>query len=258
MTVPCGKCVSCRVAKAREWATRMLHERDQYEKSVFITLTYNDQHIPKNQSINKEEVQRFIKRLRKKVKLKLKYYACGEYGDQSERPHYHAIIFNIGIKDTQIIKDAWQEKGHVYVGTVTYDSARYVADYIQKKYAGRTSEVPPDARQRPFMLSSQGIGKEYALNNKEQLTDMLSCTVYGKNVGMPRYYKKILKIDEQLLIDAAKERQKELRNKYVKKGYKIDIQEGVYSGELCQDINKSYIQADKNIKAKKNLKDSKL
>ena len=86
----------CRIALSREWATRVLHESDYWDHSCFTTLTYNNEHLPKDGSLHKDELQKFFKRLRKYLgDRKMKYFACGEYGDEGHRPHYHAILFGI-------------------------------------------------------------------------------------------------------------------------------------------------------------------
>ena len=209
LSVPCGKCVMCRIALSREWATRVLHESDYWDQSCFTTLTYNNEHLPKDGSLHKDELQKFFKRLRKYLGLrKMKYFACGEYGDEGHRPHYHAILFGIGLSDSdqQLIRDAWPF-GFVKSGTVTYDSARYVADYVFKKYSGTKKEEYYGTRQVPFRVSSQGLGLRFALDNQDQIVKNLNITVRGQNVGLPKYYVKKLAIDvESRLPDIIKRR----------------------------------------------------
>ena len=92
--LPCGKCLDCKLDYGRQWAIRCLHEKKMHERSCFITLTYDNNNLPNPPTVAKEELQKFFKRLRKKlVKEKIRYFACGEYGSQNFRPHYHAIIF---------------------------------------------------------------------------------------------------------------------------------------------------------------------
>jgi len=184
----------CRIAHAREWSTRILHEMDYHADSVFVTLTYNPENAPQFNSLEKASLQRFWKRLRKSLdERKIMYYACGEYGEQSARPHYHAIIFGISNRpeDVETIQKAWPY-GFIKCGTVTYDSARYVADYIQKKYSGHLAEEVYDKsnRERPFAVMSRGIGEKYVMDNQEKLISTMSITVHGAEVGLPRYYQK--------------------------------------------------------------------
>ena len=101
MTVPCGKCIACRKAKAREWTLRMLHELDTSRDATFLTLTYDDDslHVSPNTgfaSLCKRDLQLFFKRLRRALPgLPLRYFSVGEYGDNTLRPHYHAIMYNL-------------------------------------------------------------------------------------------------------------------------------------------------------------------
>lgn len=127
--VPCGNCIECRLEKSRQWAVRLMHEAQMHEQNTFITLTYNDENLPKNQSIDVREFQLFMKRLRKTHKQPIRYFHCGEYGQRCKicnyskpiclkqgqedykphqfhsgigRPHYHALLFGIEFKDKQL------------------------------------------------------------------------------------------------------------------------------------------------------------
>lgn len=197
---PCGKCVACRRSRTREWANRCIHELSFWKESIFLTLTYDDEHYPENGSLSKEDARNFLKRLRKSLEPKLiKYFGCGEYGEKYERPHYHFILFGVSTADKcfKFLRkqgdknlyslSAW-EKGIIYVGNVNYKSCAYVAGYIQKKlgvskYVGR---IPP------FQMQSQGLGKRYALKEAGRLSKDLSFTMNGAKCSLPRYYKKVL------------------------------------------------------------------
>lgn len=214
--VPCGNCLSCRLARSREWSVRILHEMTYHKKSCFATLTYSDECLPLDNSLSKDVLQKFFKRLRKEVdkkNVKLKYYACGEYGDAFGRPHYHAIIFGLGLQDRKTIADAWGF-GFVKLGTVTYQSARYVANYIQKKYNGRLADQTYGDKQIPFQLCSQGLGKSWALDNEENLRENLGTTIEGTEVGLPRYYRKVLGITSEDLAKKALDSKKEVEDYY--------------------------------------------
>ena len=168
MQVPCGRCIACRVSRTREWALRLTHELEECPDASFITLTYKD--LPENASISKREVQLFFKRLRKSSDKKLRYYACGEYGGRFGRPHYHAIVYGL-LPDQEtraLVKDTWG-LGLVHVGSVTYDSCRYVAQYIQKKIVGRDAAAEYGDREAPFALMSKKIGQKYALKRADQI-----------------------------------------------------------------------------------------
>lgn len=113
--IPCGNCIGCRIDYSRQWANRMLLELQYHESSYFVTLTYNDKNVPISHYLKdkdtgeagdsltlvKRDFQLFMKSLRKAVPEKLRFYACGEYGEQGMRPHYHAIIFGLKLDDLQ-------------------------------------------------------------------------------------------------------------------------------------------------------------
>nr|WAE43340.1 MAG: replication initiator protein [Microviridae sp.] len=252
LEVPCGKCVSCRMARTREWATRILHELSYHDCSQFVTLTYSDDHLPDPPSISKVALQKFVKRLRRRLDgRKIKYYACGEYGDKSARPHYHLIMFGISHSDIDDLKDCWPF-GFVYRGTVTYDSAAYVAGYVQKKYSGALAEsvYTNNGLEVPFQLVSQGFGKQYCQDNRDQLTRKLGCTVHGAEVGLPRYYRKVLEIPTEVLAVKAIAAQDKIRR--VKKFIYLD------QSDYLSAVVKSRAFADKTLVAKLGLKPKKL
>lgn len=159
--IQCGKCIGCRMDYSAQWAIRISHETQMQEEagnpSIFLTLTFDDEHLPTDESINKKHIQKFIKRLRKKYTgRKISYYAVGEYGEKSRRPHYHLIIFNCEFKDkelwtvknghsiytSEILTRLWSDPdthkpyGFANYGSVTYESAAYVARYSTKKQYG--------------------------------------------------------------------------------------------------------------------------
>lgn len=205
--VPCGQCSACRLNKAREWSCRIMNETVYHKNSVFLTLTYNDDSLPENGSISKRELQLFLKRFRKSLPSLIRYFASGEYGDKSKRPHYHLIVFGVGVDDEvfnnkryvksahgyQCELDSWPY-GMVFVGDVTYDSACYVAKYTLKKVRGKGAEehyanlgIEPEFS---LMSTHPGIGTQYMRDNRNRLCRR-KCLI-GKNgvkYGLPRYYK---------------------------------------------------------------------
>lgn len=134
--VPCGKCNICLNNRRKEWTIRLKEEFKVTGKALFVTLTYNDDHIPYSsesgcESVSKTDVQKFLKRLRKDVKFR--YYAVSEYGGQTERPHYHLLLFGLTMKSANLILKAWtlqgQEIGHVQVGVLSEAGIAYAAKY---------------------------------------------------------------------------------------------------------------------------------
>ena len=97
--LPCGQCVGCRLERSRQWAVRCMHEASLYKRNCFITLTYSNEYLPPNMSLVKSDFQKFMKRLRKRCGSSVRYYYCGEYGENFGRPHYHAILFGFDFKD---------------------------------------------------------------------------------------------------------------------------------------------------------------
>ena len=140
--VGCGQCLGCRTKKRGEWTSRILLESMAHEDSAFVTLTYSPEHLPKDLNVHKQEMKDWQKRLRYHTNLPIRFYTIGEYGDQTQRPHYHSAIF--GFKGCssgdfrctctfcQTLQKSWQ-KGHVLNGTLTKDSAAYIAGYVTKK-----------------------------------------------------------------------------------------------------------------------------
>lgn len=152
--VPCGQCIGCRLEYSRQWAMRIMHESTLHDSSSFITLTYDDDHLPSDGGLNKPDFTNFMKKLRKQFpETKLRYYQCGEYGEQTLRPHHHAAIFGTDFPDKRylsnsgdnhlyvspILQSCWPH-GISSVGSLTFESAAYVARYVTKKINGRMIE----------------------------------------------------------------------------------------------------------------------
>ncbi len=156
----CGKCLHCKINKAREWTHRLMLEQSVASDSCFLTLTYNDENLPEKNQVSKREMQLFIKRLRKEIEnVKIRYLVCGEYGELSERPHYHCAIFGISDGYDGQISKAWN-KGYIQIGDLTRQSARYMCGYIIKNMRSE-DDIRLKGRNPEFMLSSKkngGIG----------------------------------------------------------------------------------------------------
>lgn len=158
LTIPCGQCIGCRLERSRQWAIRCMHESQLYDDNCFLTLTYNDENLPRDLGLDHQHYQLFMKRLRKKYGKGIRYYMCGEYGDQFGRPHYHACIFNHDFHDkifwkekngnrlyiSQELDQLWSDEngplGFATTGGVTFQSAAYVARYITKKVTGEKAD----------------------------------------------------------------------------------------------------------------------
>lgn len=155
--LPCGSCVGCRSARATAWARRCVHEASCFDRNVFVTLTYSDEFLPFDGSLEPGEFTKFVKRLRKRIPA-LRYFACGEYGSLRCRPHYHALLFNCGFDDTRrvgddlfesaLLADVWSYGDHK-LGEVTGASANYIAKYSVKSLGVDYGTVVP-----PFLRMS--------------------------------------------------------------------------------------------------------
>ena len=153
----CGQCTHCRINRSRLWVGRMLLESMEHPQTAFVTLTYNDEHLPNPPHLSKEAVQLFLKRLRGMAAgRKLRYYAVGEYGDKSWRPHYHLIIFGLAPTEQKLVEACWPY-GFVQVGTAEAQSMAYTASYVIKKMTNPKDERL-DSRPAEFSLLSKRPG----------------------------------------------------------------------------------------------------
>lgn len=265
MYVPCGTCEHCRRQRAIEWKTRLWHEADYHEDSVFVTLTYDEERLPESGDLDKSGAQRWLKRLRRRLEpRRIKYYLVGEYGEKNGRPHYHAIVFGMSTcgncwtcrgpgnwadtpkGDCEVLRDSW-DLGFVRSGTVTPASVGYVAGYIEK--ALYTPELK--SRIRPFSLMSQGLGRDFVRENRLQLIAMVGCTVNGKEVGLPKYYRKKLPelTAEDLLVAGAERRQKARDHYFSKYG------EHLSNVKVNKAVRDHRAQAERNLRAELKLRE---
>lgn len=152
MQVPCGQCIGCRLERSRQWAVRCQHEAALWEDNCFITLTYRPEDLPEDLSVNVRHFQLFMKRLRRSVDHKIRFFHCGEYGEKNGRPHYHAILFNHDFEDKKLWKvvngnrlytseslERHWRLGFCSVGAASFQSSAYVARYLMKKIVGAAS-----------------------------------------------------------------------------------------------------------------------
>lgn len=205
MVFRCGRCINCQKNRSNLWLVRLYHEASYHEASSFVTLTYDDDHLPPGGALVKKHVQDYLKRLRRNSKKKIKYFLVGEFGERTHRPHYHLILFGISVTDAEI-KASWPH-GNVHVGSVTPQSMKYVAKYCVKAQKGPEGPAPGSGRltragnARPpegappkltfkkYMTCSQGLGLQWALDNLEEWRESQTTTIGGRPAGIPRYYK---------------------------------------------------------------------
>lgn len=237
--VPCGKCPSCLTRRASSWSFRLYQETKNHYEQYFVTLTYDTKYVPITtgshpMSLNKYDIQTFLKRVRKHHPSRtVKYFAVGEYGGKTNRPHYHIIIF--GATKESIAK-SW-DKGQIHFG---HDTSPAAIGYLVK-YMLKPSKIPTnknDRRQPEFQLSSKGIGLSYLSKEiiKYHQSDLSNSvlTIEGTNkvISMPRYYKNKIYTKEQLGIlkgiQEAQAKIKELETPEITEDYKQSLYEKQY------------------------------
>ncbi|AXL14724.1 replication initiator protein [Microviridae sp.] len=213
--VPCGQCIGCRLDHSRDWALRCVLEASLYDDNCFLTLTYDEDHLPGDRSLVKPHFQKFFKRLRKKYEpRKIRYFMCGEYGENLGRPHYHAIIFNYRPDDCELfepsrsgedqytsatIQSLWG-KGLCTIGEVNYQTAAYTARYCLKKVTGSAADAHYERVNEYFNFTYQiepeyaemsrrpGIGSDWY---KQFSTDVFPSdfiTIDGEKHRIPRFF----------------------------------------------------------------------
>ncbi len=212
----CGQCIGCRIDYTRSWAIRIYHEATLHPVNSFVTLTLDDTNIPESRSLDIRHWQLFAKRFRQALGP-LRFYHCGEYGEQTQRPHYHAILFghnfqkdrkkythNLKTTKNQLyisetLNNLWQ-LGNCQIGDVTYQSAGYVAGYIQKKITGKQAKehyefIEPSTGQifdrKPAystMSRKPGIGSSWYDDHWRQIYPRDEVVVDGCRQQPPKYY----------------------------------------------------------------------
>lgn len=218
LKVACGNCVGCLLERSRQWAVRCMHEASLYDQNCFITLTYNDAHLP--EELNYEHFQLFMKRLRKRFTgRKIRFFMCGEYGEKFKRPHFHACLFNLDFNDRVYLKSTpagskiytsktlealWSDNlgnpiGYATVGDISFNTAGYVARYVMKKRSEdqkevyecidqETGEVYTKQKEFNHMSLKPGIGSGFYDKFKGDMFPHDICVVNGVATKPPKYY----------------------------------------------------------------------
>ncbi|QCQ84744.1 replication initiator protein [Blackfly microvirus SF02] len=223
MEIPCNNCMGCKLERSRQWSIRMMHEARYHPQNCFLTLTYDNQHVPQNFGLDLRHWQLFMKKLRRSLTQKIRFFACGEYGDENGRPHYHAIIFNYDPPDrvflersssgepiysSETLSRIWNH-GLVSTQDVTHKSCAYVARYVTKKIktgddfgAGRYHRLSPidgafhDVRPEFAVMSrNPGLGTKYVEEFKSDFYPSGYIVVNGVRQSPPRFY--ISKLSEK-------------------------------------------------------------
>lgn len=213
-SVPCGQCTGCRLERSRQWAVRCMHEASLHADNCFLTLTYSDEHVPRDGSLRIRDVQLFLKRLRSRYGAGIRFYGCGEYGDNFGRPHYHLCVFGFDFGDkvafsknsqgdivyiSRELDDVWGF-GISTIGAVTFESAAYVARYVMKKVTGKgasdyyerynldTGEIYWLSPEYTHMSRRSGIGKDWFDKFTSDVYPRDYVVVNGVKSRPPRFY----------------------------------------------------------------------
>jgi len=229
ITLPCGRCIGCRLDRSRDWALRCVKEAQLHEENCFVTLTYRDEDLPHDGSLVKPHWQKFVRKLRKRISpRKVRYFHAGEYSELG-RPHYHALLFGYDFKDRVIFKrakegnlytsetldDIWG-KGFTSVGDVTFESAAYVARYCLKKVYGEKSDehyervyewgtvfIEPEYS---TMSRRPGIAKQWYDEFKDDAYPSDYITSDGRKMRPPRYFDEMLTLEKPEVMKEIKEK----------------------------------------------------
>ncbi|WNK13025.1 MAG: replication initiator protein [Microvirus sp.] len=214
LMLPCGQCAGCRLHKSQQWAMRCVHEAQTHRENCFITLTYSDEHLPLFGSLQKSDLTKFLKRLRHH-RGPFRFYACGEYGDRTQRAHYHACIFGLDFPDklqfrkigehvlyvSEELNQIWGH-GNTSIGSLTFETAAYTARYVMKKQTGKTAKpythLDPETGElttltQPYAVMSlrKAIAKEWLEKYYADIYNKDYVVLRGKKMPAARYYDKL-------------------------------------------------------------------
>jgi len=254
MAVPCGRCVFCLARRRNDWSLRLQAELRHAQFASFVTLTYDDEHLPRTPkeypdmwlptgTLSKRDLQLFLKKLRKFQETKvpeyhsdnkspqIRYFIVGEYSDK-DRPHYHALLFNVHTLTEGHISAIWGN-GFVHVGKVQEGSIHYTTKYMLKNVNERIKESEEKDRTAEFALMSRrpGIGNSYITQSKTYHRKSGKSQVRndsGQLSPMPRYYREKIwnplerKIQNQRGLDPSETKYAEETTQLEKKGENPD------------------------------------
>lgn len=251
IAVPCGTCILCRQEQARQWAVRLTHEATLTDRNCFITLTYDQAHLPPDGGLRYADLVKFWKRMRKQLGG-LRYFAVGEYGDQTLRPHYHACLFGEDFLDGAIytrtgthplwtnlaVQRCWG-LGQVAIGSLTFETARYTASYVQKKLNAKqtyvrtdeeTGELIPLEQPRAFM--SRNLARDWWNQWKQGVIDHDYVVINATRGKPPKAYDRWLSEQDEEKIIKIKEQRIARRNEQERGKNRTTLQHGMHARAL--------------------------
>ncbi|AXL14729.1 replication initiator protein [Microviridae sp.] len=245
--LPCSQCIGCRLDYSIQWAARCMHENQMHDNSCFITLTYDEEHLPAWGTLVPHHFTNFMKKLRHAVDpLRIRYFMGAEYGqDKGHRPHYHAIIFGYDFPDKEVFRECegiytyyspllekiWG-KGFCTTGEVTLESCAYTARYIMKKYkvsdaspetikedhnayyervcpiTGEIRQLEPEYARMSRGGDNKGLGYEWYKTYSGDIFPYDTTIYRGKKIKTPRYYENLLRSTDLLTFENVKAERK--------------------------------------------------
>ena len=243
--LPCRRCLPCQINYVKNWSTRAYLEGLCHSDSVFLTLTYDEEHLPNPPVLVRKDYQDFLKRLRKRLDKHIRVFGCGEYGSVNGRPHFHFILYGVSLVDLnpvqafrpkgnlvyscKLISDIWPYGFHS-VGSVSIQTLKYVARYTLKKQSPEGFDVDSDFP-RPYLITPRrpGLGVPFLQKFSSDLTKGF-VVVDSKKVSIPLFlrqrlqkdnYLDYLKVESKLL--EYRQKQPDLYDKEVFDQFCVDI-----------------------------------
>lgn len=254
--LPCGQCIGCRLERSRKWAMRCVMEASMHKQNCFVTLTYDDEHLPPDGDTWKRDFVLFMKRLRKKYG-KVRFFHCGEYGERNGRPHHHAILFGIDFSDRERERGvSWDQEcgrsslcfsslalsalwshGFSTVGDCTFESAAYVARYCLKKVTGPAAEEHYNGWPPEYVTMSRrpGIAEAWFRKFGSDVYPDDVCFARGVPCKPPRYFDDLFARQfpaEFATIKAMRERAAELSSEHTSP--RLEVKEELVNRRMSQ------------------------
>ena len=258
--LPCGRCIGCRLERSRQWAIRCVHEAQYHSENCFLTLTFDDDHLDPDGSLQKRDFVLFMKRLRKYFDTygkKIRFFHCGEYGAKHERPHHHCIIFGADFPDKVLwtvscgfplyrsaaLEQLWPF-GFSSIAGVSFESCAYVARYVTKKINGELADEHYHGRQPEYVTMSRmpGIGYQWLMDHPEIYNYDEVIIRNGIKCKPPRYYDKIfdsIAPDYMKVIKDNRKLKAEINDEKNRIPNRLSQKED-YKIEVCKKLIRSY------------------
>lgn len=263
--VPCGRCIACRLSKAHDWSVRGMLELYCHDKASFVTLTYDDAHLPKNLSLDRKCFSDWVKRFREDLRQKgifIRVLASGEYGDRSHRPHYHAIVYGFDFPDREplyrvkgvqyytspLLSKKWKFGNHV-IGEANKTTIAYCAKYVLKKVTGDKAKQHYGDREPEFAYypNSPALGLTFFQKFTSDLYPKNFISIDGKKTPIPRYFYKRLQKDFPELFDEVS--YSNLLRRQKENGFYVDSESGEISEGYINtyQVNQDFDHIDKTL-----------